>query len=79
MKFIITTLFNLCSSLLSLIIPQALTLTCKNYLCQQLAMNLSGPLWPDLNCNSKQVTLYSSSVPIPGNRPDKRIARLSPS
>jgi len=28
---------------------------------------LSGPLWPELNYNSKWVSLYGSSVPIPGN------------
>jgi len=28
---------------------------------------LSGPLWPELNYNSKQVTLYGLSVPVPGN------------
>jgi len=38
---------------------------------------LSGPLWPDPYHNSKRATLYSSSVPIPGNQLDKRIAQLS--
>jgi len=28
---------------------------------------LSGPLWPELNHNSKRVTLYGSSVPALGN------------
>ena len=28
---------------------------------------VSGPLWPELNHNSKRATLYGSSVPIPGN------------
>jgi len=38
---------------------------------------VSGPLWPNLNHNSKRVTLYGLCVPVPGNRLNKRIAQLS--